>query len=485
MRRAVVAFVGAAALSHSAFGQQWDTNAAPTISQSMPLRVVAQHRADEARRAGVILERQILGIPGDPSSRRVLDRMKGPGPITDVEFKVARTVGVPAVAKALARALPLVGTVLAFKDIFDAVRCRESFGGGAECDDGRPEVTQLVYTATELAGGAVLSGPTPLAACAVALPVYVAAANAQFASSGESLTASTIVYTNNLCYAQMVRRNISGGYIVWSGQSSYAAVSGPVPRTVCLPVGTVEVVKGVDGLCPTLVYTPAPGTEVEDKVRTHVPPATVIARLPDLVSRDIAVEHNAPGYQIDAPPQSSRDTTTKPDGSVTTRDTSYPWETHPDGYGWRPRVEIRDWPIGAVIPPIGQPAPVAPPPTVIDGPGAVPQEIITCGLPGTPPCKMDESGTPSPVAPLALDPAGDPVSDLKDIIATPPVAAVGFSWSFNLPSSCSPIPLGGFGAIYPELDVCRFQPMIHDLMSMIWVITGFLGAWGMLSRTLK
>jgi hypothetical protein len=107
---------------------------------------------------------------------------------------------------------------------------------------------------------------------------------------------------------------------------------------------------------------------------------------------------------------------------------------------------------------------------------------ITCGLPNTPACRINEEGTPSSpeddgqttfdwLIPNCLK------SDWRNCFPELP----NINWSFALPSRCSPIPVpfGQFG--FTEVNICRWQGMIHDLMSMLWAAAGLFGAIGILS----
>lgn len=118
------------------------------------------------------------------------------------------------------------------------------------------------------------------------------------------------------------------------------------------------------------------------------------------------------------------------------------------------------------------------------------KEQAACGAPGQPPCKIDESGTPTGQAQKddlkkAVEQAG---KDTKaGIDAASKLKADGWSFTFQLPSSCSPLVLDGFsfngGSM--TLDVCRFQSMIHDLMALLWLATTVWCCVGMVGRTLR
>jgi hypothetical protein len=108
--------------------------------------------------------------------------------------------------------------------------------------------------------------------------------------------------------------------------------------------------------------------------------------------------------------------------------------------------------------------------------------LTTCGVPGSAPCKMDESGTPTP------DSAPDTTSvfaAIKTCLENPEGCLPAFpqlSWAFTLPSNCAPIPVNGFESYISSIDICPYQSIFHDLMSLIWAATGLFAASGMLFR---
>lgn len=108
------------------------------------------------------------------------------------------------------------------------------------------------------------------------------------------------------------------------------------------------------------------------------------------------------------------------------------------------------------------------------------EDLIVCGLPDTPPCKIDETGTAEPlpddgqtVAETILQTLQDCADDLSACLPAMP----DISWTFSLPTGCAPIPLGGgFEQYVDPIDICQWQPLFHDLMSMIWAGVGLFGA---------
>lgn len=122
------------------------------------------------------------------------------------------------------------------------------------------------------------------------------------------------------------------------------------------------------------------------------------------------------------------------------------------------------------------------PPAVDPNAPTEPAEDLECGLPGYPPCKIDEQGTPPPE-----DPFEDPdewFEPIRGVFDNPPTADTSWSWSFSLPSSCSVLTVGTFAGHTVTLDLCQWQPMIHSIVSMVWLIAGIWLGVGMVGRTL-
>lgn len=119
---------------------------------------------------------------------------------------------------------------------------------------------------------------------------------------------------------------------------------------------------------------------------------------------------------------------------------------------------------------------------VLPEPKTVPQDIKVCGLTGDTACKIDETGMPlqSDIdAKMAPDAATKIQKDINDIAADP-VSHLpkmpSINWAFVLPSGCATIPTPAFEPMLKGIDVCQFQPVFHDLMSIVWVFGGLFGA---------
>lgn len=120
-------------------------------------------------------------------------------------------------------------------------------------------------------------------------------------------------------------------------------------------------------------------------------------------------------------------------------------------------------------------------------PAPAPQkvELETCGLPGKPACKLDETGTLADPKLDGVARAADAVKPMSDFARNPTQALPvlpSLVWSFALPSGCSPIAIAAFAPFLSAIDICKFRPMFHDLMGLVWVIGGLFGAISMFWR---
>lgn len=187
-----------------------------------------------------------------------------------------------------------------------------------------------------------------------------------------------------------------------------------------------------------------------------------------------------------------RDTTHLPDGSTQVRDRSIDITPEPDvvdqptRWTWRERETTNTYPPGVQPPPQG--SSTQPPGTVPGGSTTTtPTEFKGCGLPGTPPCKIDETGTPSAQT-ADQSKLQQHETTLKGKLGEiEGKAAPEWSWTFALPTSCSAFSMGAGYALLglPTVDVCQWQSIIHDLMSMVWVIATVWGCITMVGRTIQ
>lgn len=142
------------------------------------------------------------------------------------------------------------------------------------------------------------------------------------------------------------------------------------------------------------------------------------------------------------------------------------------------------WRVDSVPEPItkNDPSPSGQPAT--STPVGEPVTFETCGLPGKPKCLIEEAGTPAPVN-SDVDSAklDAPKSSAETAITgAASIAAPTWSFSFALPTGCAPYQTGLRGVV---LNICQFQPTIHDLMSMVWAATTAFAMIGMVGRTIR
>lgn len=115
-------------------------------------------------------------------------------------------------------------------------------------------------------------------------------------------------------------------------------------------------------------------------------------------------------------------------------------------------------------------------------PGEPGPEGEPCGAPGQPICavRVDESGTPGAKEYQdAIKQQGDLATELygeeggltrrvQDFLGESPAGIAGWTWTFSLPTGCTPYVVA---ALNITLDVCDFQPVIHDIMGLLWVLS--------------
>ena len=103
-------------------------------------------------------------------------------------------------------------------------------------------------------------------------------------------------------------------------------------------------------------------------------------------------------------------------------------------------------------------------------------ELNTCGGPGQPPCKIDETGTPDgsgsfDASNAALDAGATAVTDAISGTATAPVTSLGFSFVWSPPSgTCSSIPFGT-ATYFTSWDWCVLLGRVRALWA--WAVSIF------------
>lgn len=114
-----------------------------------------------------------------------------------------------------------------------------------------------------------------------------------------------------------------------------------------------------------------------------------------------------------------------------------------------------------------------------------------CGAPGQPVCDvkinegdMPKEGTTFKDANEKLDDnakaTGDHITKIQNDESKPT-----WSFSFQLPTGCSPYQVASFKGTAFTMDPCAYQSTIHDLMSMVWAAATAFCLIGMVGRTLR
>lgn len=397
----------------------------------------------------------------------------------------------------------LVGEAL-IDTALDAVDCDLGPGtAGYRCAAPSDQLTSAqVRHCLSMHNGTPACNPGPDSSYTFTTPL--AAAQALFASApascGGTAVKDSFRLNQNIVgqpFAVAIVCRFSGGTYDWYTRSGFART---VSVTAC-PGGS-EASRFEPSRCRPVDVASWPSASSED-LRVRLSSRDGWASVPLggwLGGRGAEVpDAQAPTVVVSAPPTIDLGVYARewelPDGSIVREVTEWKadqtWED--DVITSRTRSERRVEPPGAVIPsgPATREESRLPPPAsgggVTPSPAAPaePAEDRECGLPGTPPCKLDETGTPTGEAilgPEAIDPVVDQVEGCIANPASCLPALPTLSWNFALPTNCSAIPTPAFSPALTEIDVCEFQPVIHDLMSVVWMLGGLFGAIGLFWR---
>jgi hypothetical protein len=105
----------------------------------------------------------------------------------------------------------------------------------------------------------------------------------------------------------------------------------------------------------------------------------------------------------------------------------------------------------------------------------------TCGMPGTPACKIDERGTPSesPITEAKIVEGTNAVKSAQDALRERVVGDSDKRWAWTLlgappMAECEPVQFPAvFGVTPPPMDPCGSVPGIRAVMAWIWALVGF------------
>jgi hypothetical protein len=477
---------------------QWDTSRPIDLTVTAPGRVAGAPGPSDFTR---LVSRTHLagGSPGSVEVRELLSR--APGPRGDLAVTATRALPWAALSKGAARTIPVLGTALLINDILDAAGVRvipSSDGFGWKLDPGVGTVQGVCWrpkTGSDVCVQSALAAVTidkETRALAFVYPNFIRY------TAGPSCTRANPVSDPNryMCsYSQETGFSYPNGTQVVTGIASLGGeYMGELGGEICPGFGNPNVPETyvpeglppeADGKCKTGQHTqPISNDEVEDRLIQWGDKSRAVPLAIELDRLRQPVDHPTPILSGPESVPAGRETTTNPDGSVTIRDTDHPITYTPEpGYGWEDRRQTTTYPPGATIPPPGTTPPAGtPPPTTT----TAPPEFKTCGLPGQPPCKIDEGGTPPPLPPGG-SPFGDPDGPLGSIraaIDNPQVANTAWTFSFALPTGCTAIATPALAPWLTSIDVCPYQPMIHDIMSVVWLMATVWAAISMVGLTL-
>jgi len=477
---------------------QWSTTQGVAYSQTAARAVTALPQSQltpGALLTGLLEGRTYTPKSGSLGDVDVRDVTKGISPAggPPINVTMKRALQWSAIARGAAKALPLISTAIAIKELMDEVRCQEGFGGGGECDDGQPEAptaVRCVNNALSVAGISLNnSGGVPVT-CAPTTQQIAATFQDRLYSTGRGCYGGACYRFEALDQGSVRLLTCFSGGVACTNPSVNTIPASSGVQTACpaVTVNGVQLVpvKGPDGFCPTGIFEPKNEDQIAGKLENYGSKSRAPTLAPILDIAGIPVTHPSPTFEPPAVVQGGRETTQFPDGRTVTRDTDYPMEPTPEGYKWRDRVVEREWSPGTVPTAPGEtPSGTEPPGTTTtgegDGPAPAPVEFKTCGLPGTPPCKIDEGGTPPPNVSDWINPevAGAP---LRALVDNPDVADTAWSFTFTLPAECSVLVVGTFAGQEVSVDLCRYQPMIHELVSLLWIGATFWFAVGLVFR---
>lgn len=225
---------------------------------------------------------------------------------------------------------------------------------------------------------------------------------------------------------------------------------------------------GFDGKCRTGRYTtPQTDDQVADK-RLLVPTTRLLPQYLEELERGAAPQPDGGPGVLTGPGSVSQPgtvTTTSPGGTTTTSPTNpYTIVYGGNSFTWNNTT------------------------TTINNDGSTttttaPPEVKTCGLPGTPACKIDESGTPSYSAPSTA-----PIDALKNDDAAKRDAAAagvqdpGFGW-FTAPPIVACTAFAWPGGL--TLDPCGPMETVRSIMAYLWALFAAWWSFGVVKRAVS
>lgn len=400
-------------------------------------------------------------------------RVTVPGRSSQLPVTVLEPIAKRSLAKALIKSLPILGTAYSLGELLDEIGA--SLRDGQIVEDVSVDSSQYYTVGTRpylILGYTAYRPPLPYSLDKVASCKWF---------SENYYPGRPWWVSNDLCYINWIPSQTVSYQIVPDNHSSPPCTPGSyyyqgqcylsVPTTE-KPISEEELISRVEAL-------------PEEVIVNHTNQSLGDPRVIDVVAREIADDEPDPRFALPSPsgtvqvgdPVTSTETSSDGRTKTTTTTTTATANGNKIEFITKTETVIRDA-AGNVI----DSTTTTTTPTDPSNPNSPSQQIVTCGLPDTPPCKIDETGTPQApsddgqsafrsLLPACLQ------NDWKSCIPQLP----DINWSFSLPSGCSPIPVPFERYGLSHINVCQYQPVIHDLMSMLWAGAGLFAAIGILS----
>lgn len=388
-----------------------------------------------------------------------------------VNMTTSRSIARQAIIRGASRALTPIGIGLTLAAVANDVKCRNSGTPIApifECDAGAP-VTTTTSTSTQCVDNGIKQPQSVyLNGCVTEAQekewCFAHYQTSGYASYYSSHTVRCHIYPSNPNRMELEYANAYGG---WSGltQYNFGRRSGTTTTNTC-PSGLAASTLGGVAFCPTGTYTSVSADTVEGRVGAS-PNFTgnepnILGELPPG-----AISNADPGVgpSIISGPTSSTGSTGHRSGTGTGggtwTETRVPVSTinyyGDNTFTWNTTTTVTRVEGGTTTTT-----------TETTGPGQPGEQpdIETCGLPNTPPCKIDERGTPEPTtAPTIMSPATQQLDqaheDRKKLVEDQGGDArrtsLPWTWAFpSLAGSCTNASTSFKGNAF-SVDICGSQ----------------------------
>lgn len=391
-------------------------------------------------------------------------------------FKLASESAAKAGLAKMARALPVIGTGLVVLDMLREFGIFQGMTGALDYDGGLPAHNQQVPCWK-------IGGAGPCYGSAVA--AGQAKANADFSTYMTKVVSAGSYCTDSLCFLNIDYQQNVNTTAVHTADWNYAQNS-PTTQLVCDYTSPWTPPRR-DGRCPggTVTHGITDAQAADHMDADGGPSPMTLAELATKIGQSMgaAVDDNYQ-YPLDEPmsvgpvPDVTISTSTSTDNAtpphtVTTTEKDVGTDDGQGDVDWTTQTTTDDG-------------------TTETTTDEKKTQLDPCGLPTTPPCKIDEGDTPKTEA---LKTETDAYKDASTArqgelpnVTSPTGKNTAWSWSLSFPTTCVPLTVdmrvGSIGQIV-TLNPCSFIAVFHELMSMIWAASTLFLVVGMVGRTLR